>query len=443
MPHNSRPNILLFLPDQHRFDFTGVTPGLSIRTPNFDKLCRQGVQFSQAICPSPLCAPSRASLAAGKDYHRCRVANNQEDYPLDQSTFYQILRDSGYFVAGVGKFDLQKAAAQHSLDGKALIGAWGFTDGIDNKGKWDAVNTWDGTPHDPYMAYLDAHNLAEVHIADMENRRDGHYAETTPTPLPDEAYCDNWIADNGLELLHAIPRDQPWFMQINFTGPHDPMDITATMRERWQDVPFDPPYDNTQFDPAMHTRIRQNYAAMIENIDTHLGSYLDAITARGELNNTIIIYSSDHGEMLGDHNCWGKSTYYHPSVSIPLVIAGPGIKHGHPYRHPVLLHDLAATCLDYAGLNIPDDMDSLSFKPILEGKTTQQRPYVLSGLVTPGRAWHLIFDGRYKYVELKGEPALLFDLEFDPLENNNLSDSAPLIVERMRKILNEELLCTA
>ncbi len=443
MPSKMRPNILLFLPDQHRFDFVGTIADFPVRTPNFDRLCQQGVQFTQALCPSPLCAPSRASLAAGKDYHRCRVANNQEDYPLDQETFYQMLRDSGYYVGGVGKFDLQKASAEHSLDGKALIHTWGFTDGIDNKGKWDAVNTWDGTPHDPYMAFLDAHKLAEVHISDMESRRSTHYAKTEPTPLPDNAYCDNWIADNGLQLIEASPHNQPWFLQVNFTGPHSPMDITTPMHDRWQDVPFNPPNDNNQFEHQVHTKIRQNYAAMVENIDTHLGRYLDAIDARGELDNTLIIYSSDHGEMLGDHNCWGKSTYYHPSVSVPLVIAGPGVKHGHMYSKPVLLHDLAATCLEYAGLPIPQNMDSLSLKLLLAGKTEQHRPYVLSGLVTPQRAWHLIFDGRYKYIQITGETPLLFDLERDPLENNNIAASAPQDVERMQKILYDELLRAA
>jgi len=433
------PNILLLLPDQHRFDWTGLNPALPLRTPNLNRLAERGTTFTHALCPSPLCAPSRASLAAGKAYPRCRVANNQEDYPLDQPTFYGLLREAGYYVTGVGKFDLQKASARHSLDGKALIKDWGFSAGQDSKGKWDAVNSWDGAPHDAYLAYLDAHDLAQLHIDDMHSRRGAAYTATHPTPLPEHAYGDNWVGDQGLRLLEGFPGDRPWFLQVNFTGPHDPMDVTQSMWEAWQDVDFAPAHANTDVDAATHTRIRRNYAAMVENIDRHLGRYLDAITARGELDRTLVVYSSDHGEMLGDHDLWGKSSFTQPSVGVPLAIAGPGVATGATFDGPVSLHDLAATFLEAATVPVPAEMDSLSLWPVLSGGAGAHRAYVHAGLVTPKRAWHLVDDGHHKLVRVTGAPPLLFDLRDDPWEDVNLATERPEVVARLQAWLDEAL----
>lgn len=440
MSSNQRlPNILFFLPDQHRFDWTGLNPDLPLRTPNLDGLAERGTIFTHALCPSPLCAPSRASLAAGKSYPRCGVANNQDDYPLTQPTFYSILRQAGYHVAGVGKFDLQKARAQHSLDGKAFLQEWGFSDGIDSRGKWDAVNGWDGQPRDAYMAYLSRRDLAEMHVADMERRRDAHYTETSPTPLPEDAYCDNWVADRGLDLLEHFPIDRPWFLQVNFPGPHDPMDVTEKMHARWADVDFPPAHANDELDAETHTRIRRNYAAMLENIDRHIGRYLDAVTARDEIANTIVVYSSDHGEMLGDHGLWAKTSYYQPSVGVPLIVAGHEVAPNQQYDGPVSLHDLAATFLDYAMLTVPSQLDSKSLRPVLSGRSEAYRPYVISGLITPRSTWHLIFDGRHKLVQIEGQAPLLFDLEADPWEDRDIAAEEPEIAEYLQQRLGLEL----
>ncbi len=121
---------------------------------------------------SPLCAPSRACLAAGKEYDRCRVPGNNADYPLDQTTFYTLLRESGYHVSGCGKFDLHKKSPVWGLDGNGLLREWGFSDGIDNEGKGDAVMSGAVAPKGPYMAYLHARGLAAAHVADFKRRKD-------------------------------------------------------------------------------------------------------------------------------------------------------------------------------------------------------------------------------------------------------------------------------
>ena len=117
------------------------------------------------------------------------------------------------------------------------------------------------------------------------------------------------MAGNAVQVLDRLPRAAPWFLQVNFLGPHDPFDVTAAMRARWQQVEFPAPHANEHPDRAGLLRTRQNYAAMIENIDGWCGRLLDAVAARGELDDTVVVYASDHGEMLGDHGRWGKSTW--------------------------------------------------------------------------------------------------------------------------------------
>ena len=437
-----RPNILFLFPDQHRYDWLGGEDGIRIRTPNLDRLSARGARFTDAICPSPLCAPSRACLAAGMEYDRCRTPGNGENYPLDLPSVYAMLRDSGYHVMGCGKFDLAKALHDWEIRGTRLLPEWGFSDGIDNEGKWDAISSGRETPKGPYMTWLQERRLRETHVRDFDRRRQTGKSATFPTPLPDGAYCDNWVARNGLELLDRAPAAKPWFLQVNFTGPHDPWDITESMEASCRglhDLPQ--PNRNEQFDDATHLRVRQNYSAMVENIDRWVGGYVEALQDRGELDNTVIVYSSDHGEMLGDHEHWGKGVPYHASVGVPLVIAGPGVRGGHVVDAPTTTLDLTATFLELAGLNVPDGMDSRSLAPLLAGECAVTRNVVRSGL----HRWRLAYDGRYKLIRGFGPrrggqqtpdqdappPLLLFDRHEDPFENRDLAGQLPEVVARL------------
>jgi arylsulfatase A-like enzyme len=428
------PNILFFFPDQHRFDWTGMNPSLDVRTPHLRSVAERGVWFDRAVVASPLCAPSRAALASGRDYDRCGVPNNGADYPLDQPTVYRALREAGYYVAGCGKFDLHKKSFVWGPEGKAFLQEWGFTDGIDNAGKGDAVSSGALEPKDPYMTYLESRGLRLAHVADFRRRGgQAHYADTRPTPLDDEAYCDNWIARNGLGLLRGAPRRGPWFLMVNFAGPHSPMDITESMerglRARW----FPPPTLSTEFDAATHQAIRQNYTAMVENIDRWLGVFLDEVRQRGELANTLVVYSSDHGEMLGDLNRWAKSVPYQPAIGVPLALAGPGVQPGLRSDALVSHIDLTATFLTAAGLRVPADMDSRPLQPVLSGKARAHREFVRSGL----NQWRAVWDGRYKLVRgfPPGKPDLLFDHAADPSENTDFAAGQPDAVERLRRLL--------
>ncbi len=423
MPNlSNRPNILFFFPDQLRFDWIGSNPDIAVRTPNLDRLEKNGVTFSKTVCPAPVCAPSRACVAAGTEYDNCPVKGNSDDYPTDRATVYSLLRDSGYHTLGCGKFDLNKGTCTSNLpawglDGKHHLKEWGFSDGINNEGKIDGANSGREKPQGPYLQFLEERGLRQMHLNDFSNRKGQR--STFATPLPDDAYCDNWIGQNGLDLIQSVPEGKPWFIQVNFNGPHLPLDITESMAKLYEDVDFPQPNRNDQLTPDEHLKARRNYSAMVENIDRCVGLYLNLLEERGELDNTLIVFSSDHGEMLGDHNSWGKGKPLHPSASVPLVISGPGVQQGITHDMPTTNLDLTATFLDYAGLDIPDDMDSRSLRNLLEGNTSTHRDIVLSGLGN----WRMAYDGRYKYIEGFGDTPMFFDLDTDPLENNNIIDA--------------------
>ena len=223
-------------------------------------------------------------------------------------------------------------------------------------------------------------------------------------------------------------------MAVNFTGPHNPVDITRRMETLVRGRNFPQPIDCKVCSPETHELIRQNYTAMVENIDRWVGIYLDKLRERGELENTLVVFSSDHGEMLGDHNLWGKTQPYQPSVGVPLIVAGPGVKARAPSDALVSTLDLSATFLDYAGVSRPADMDSRTLRPYLEDRTQTHREAVSSGL----GQWRMVFDGRYKliqgftpghvwpdseastYADPSPAPLMVFDLENDPMEQFTL-----------------------
>ncbi len=429
----TRPlNLLLLIPDQHRADWMAEV-GLPLRTPTLQRLAERGVSFERAYCTSPLCAPSRASLASGRHYAHCGVPDNTRNYPLEQPTFYQALRAVGYQVAGVGKFDLHKdtsdpANAWWELDGSRLLPEWGFTDGIDSEGKLDGSSSYRdaGEPRGPYLKMLHDRGLADRYVHEHATRCE--HLDAYTTDLPDDAYGDNWVAGNALAVLDRLPTGTPWFLQVNFLGPHDPFDVTAAMRARWEQVEFPPPHANRHPDRAGLLRTRQNYAAMLQNIDSWCGRLLDAVAARGELDDTVVVYASDHGEMLGDHGRWGKSTWREAAVRIPLIIAAPQGAAGASTDALVSLHDLAATFLDYAGVEPPAGMDAVSLRPVVEARRDRHRPVAVAGLAD----WRMVTDQRHKLVVSSTHEPLLFDRDADPLEDHNLTAARPRVVDELR-----------
>lgn len=421
-----KPNILFFFPDQHRGDWVPYDDSVfamlqterpPIHMPNLRRLMETGMSFSRCITPSPLCAPARACLASGSRYENCRVSDNNTNYPVDMQSFYGLLRDAGYSVGGVGKFDLHKSTLFWGLDGWVDdLGKIGFTTAVDSEGKWDGVSVSKQEPKGPYFQYLYANGLAGAYLSDMAKRSGaGGQYNTDPTTLPDSAYGDTWIGENGVEMLRRFPQQQPWFLQVNFSGPHDPWDITEAMKRRWENVQFPKAERGEPEKESQVNAIRQNYAAMLENIDAQMGRMLDEVRRRGELENTLIVYASDHGEMLGDLAKLYKQVPDRASVHVPLVVWGGDVRQGGHSEALVELQDLSATFLDYAGL-AERFGEALSLRPVLSGKTEAHRESMQSALGD----WKAVYDARYKTVYRSGEPTEQYSYADDPWERENL-----------------------
>lgn len=438
----SKPNILFLFPDQHRREWLPYAAGvhkkwkmekMPLRMPNMEKIMENGLVFTNAVTPSPLCSPARACLALGVRYDKCEVPNNSCNTPVGRRTFYRALQECGYSVGGVGKFDLRKAKDDWGMGGFTPDhAAYGFTHALDSEGKQQAIGSTlaAGFPKGPYMKYLHDNGMMDIHISDMKQRG---YSDI-PTELPDEHYTDNYVGRNGAYMLKQFPLGKPWFMQVNFPGPHTPFDITKSMKEAWKDEEFEEPNKWPGGAPTQNINgIRQNYAAMLENIDCNIGLLLHEIEVRGELGGTVIAYSSDHGEMLGDFGRFDKHVPWRGSVNIPLVIGGAGIKGGACDDRLVELQDLAATFAEIAGGSFGEGVDSVSLAPLLKGETSPRRGYQLTALDDPyvNGGYVAVFDGRYKYVEFKNGEKHLFDIDSDPWENNDISDGHSDICGRL------------
>jgi arylsulfatase A-like enzyme len=452
-----QPNVLLVCSDQQRPDWVSPTD-LPLETPAFETLAERGVQLTETVCPTPVCNPCRASLAAGNEYDRCGVPNNEVAYPRERGTLYRRLRDeAGYHVTGCGKFDLTPTY-ELGEDGVPEP-EWGFSDARFTPAKNDTVyriDEDDPEPRDPYTSYLADRGLLETHVRDY-HRRDS-LTDTFPTPLPEEAYYDSWITRQGQELIENAPADRPWFCQVNLQNPHDPWDVTEEMHDRFRDpnVEFpQPEAPDGDIDSETHREVRRNYAAMVEHLDSCLETLVETVADRGELDETIVVFCSDHGEMLGDHGQWKKDSPLAPSVGVPFAIAGPGIEDRESVDEPATLLDLYATVLDYAGLDA-GEVDSRSMRPFLAGADDLPRDVVYSGL----SAWRMVYDGRFKLVRgydperrrgtdyeprgiepaevtrlLYGREPVLYDTERG--EGENVAADNPAVVDRLTERLEE------
>lgn len=449
-PGQTEPNILFLFPDQWRWDWLGCEESpygkVPVRTPNLDALARRGVRFTQCRTNSPLCAPARACLATGARYHRCGVPDNTFDLDPGRTTVFNLLRDAGYRTGTCGKNDLHKNTAWKGHDGwTRLLGQYGFTEAIDQSGKLDAANSGRldrGGPNCSYTSYLHARGLFDTFVNDYIRR--GQVASNTtdvePTPLSREHYTDDFCGRKALQLLDGFPEEGPWLLWVNWPGPHDPFDPPHQLRDRYANVEFPPPVNGATFDskqrPINHMQIRRNYAAECEGIDEWVGRIIDKIAERGELDNTLIVFSSDHGEMLGDHGRFTKQVPQDGSVRVPLIVAGPGVATGEVNNSLVELIDISATLLDFAGLPTPGDWDARSLRPLLtKSPPVEHRDVQVSEL----KDWRMLCDGRFKLVETQSEPARLFDLVEDPGETRDVADQRPDVLRRLSQRLRREL----
>jgi arylsulfatase len=488
----SRPNFLLLFPDQWRSDWTPDNTNLSsvLPMPTYSSLRSRGTKFTHAFVPSPLCAPSRACLAGGREYDAAGVPDNfSNDYPINQTTFYTLLREAGYTVMTSGKDDLTKATGP-SLNGSFHASSLGFTSYARCDGKEDAAGA---VPHEPYSEYCSLHSeivngtnltFLEIYNTDMKScKGDGTVANgydcQIPTPLPQSAYEDDWVATNAISLLQNKTQGIPFFLQVSFPGPHPPFVVTSSMASTTNTNTYPAPVDMGALSPSIAQIIRRDYAAELINLDSLFAKVIAAIPAE-DIDNTVIIIASDHGEMLGDHDDWGKTMPWQGSVNVPLVILGPNLPVKATIEQPVATFDIAGTILDLAGIPPALGMTTVSLLPLLGGSGTY-RTFVSSGLsnwravsmtrpdttrlklicckgACPGQPrndstifigdsggddedrYPAVLDNNNHGVAVKFESAaantvLLFDLDADPFDMDNLVIARPTATEAMKLLL--------
>jgi choline-sulfatase len=440
MATETRPNILFIMSDQHRFDYAGYAGATFTRTSNLDQLAERGMQFTQCTTNSPVCAPARIGLASGLQPVRMGSLGNASYLPRRVTTYYQRLRDAGYRVGCVGKLDLAKPDGYNGRYGdRPCVYSWGFTHPEECEGKMHAGKS--PTPLGPYGFYLQSKGLYQAFHEDYEARSAEGWVRDArrDSVLPAEDFEDAYIGRRAAEWLASVPTDFPWHYFVSFVGPHNPFDPPTEYAEHFRNAPMpDPIFDTLEGKPDWVkaknqgltreeiTTTQRQYCAAIELIDDQIGRMMDVLESRGMLDNTLIVYTSDHGEMLGDHGLYTKSVPYEASVRIPLVIAGPGVERG-TSDALVELIDLNPTLCDLVGLPPQEDIDAQSLVPVLRSERDEHRTETVSAI----RNFRCLRTRQVKYVQSLNDRDELYDLEDDPNELVNLADAQP---ERCRAL---------
>jgi choline-sulfatase len=434
----SRCNVLFIMADQHRYDYLGCAGAQFVRTPNLDRLAARGVRFTRCYTNSPVCAPARIGLASGLQPARLGSLDNSSYLPRSTPTHYQRFRDHSYRVGCIGKLDLAKPSSYNGRRGdRPCVYGWGFTHPEECEGKMHAGSS--PTPIGPYTYYLQEHGLLERFHADYSARKSRGWivGASHDSVLPTEAFEDAYIGRRAAAWLTSVPDDYPWYYYVSFVGPHDPFDPPTEYGDRYRNTAVPAAVqDAMEGKPAWQHRrrvhadvdqvavTRRQYCGAIELIDDQIGALLDALERRGLLSSTYIVYTSDHGEMLGDHGMYTKSVAYEPSVHVPLLVAGPGIAGGRVCDALVELIDLNPTLCELAGIGVQENMDASSFCDVLYGHMNEYRSDIVSAI----RHFRCICTGRYKLVDNYNDVSELYDLEADPWELANLAPVRPDLV---------------
>ena len=444
-----KPNVLFIMSDQHRYDYVETHENApdALNTPNIRRIAEMGVNFPYCTVNAPVCAPSRIGLASGIQPSRLGSLGNGSFYPTSIPTYYQQLRDHGYRVGCVGKLDLAKPDGYNGRYGdRPRTYNWGFTHPEECEGKMHAGSS--ATPIGPYTHYLQEKGLLEKFHQDYRNRRssggwiiNGSYDSVLPT----EDFEDSYIGRRSTEFIKNIPDDFPWHLFVSFVGPHIPLDPPTEYGDKYRQADMPSPIIDNMEDkpdwvknrtvnitPEEVTITRQQYCAATELIDDQIGNMLEALEERGMLDNTYIIYSSDHGEMLGDHRLYSKSLAYEASLRVPLIVAGPGIDGNRTSNELVELIDVNPTICDLVGVPVLENIDGQSIGPVVRGETETHRSETVSrlGSFTCIRTHtHKLIDSSDGFIEL-------YNLVEDPDELHNIAETEKKLVEELRSLMN-------
>ncbi|HLX87886.1 MAG TPA: sulfatase-like hydrolase/transferase [Acidimicrobiales bacterium] len=460
------PNIVLVMSDQHRADMLGCAGDPSVITPSLDDLAAEGVRFSRVSCQGPLCMPARASFMTERYVRDHGVYTNWAEIPSDSPTYVRALLESGYHTALLGKAHLYRdedLPAKHLDELAGRLTALGFAEVFETGDKF-IPNV--PTRYTDYLAgrgLLDAyrqHIAARAYQGDNETGQNATKSvamwDSTPMPIPLDAYVDSWHGECAVRWIEQYDRPSPFFLFVGFPGPHDPWDAPREAVDRYADVDISMPLSTTRpstegtgrygdllnaflwlSDSETMTAdairgMRRSYAADITVIDDAVGRIRDALARTGRLDDTWIIYTSDHGEMGGNHSMLSKCVLFQQAVQVPLILRPPGGIPGRVVDTRVEHFDVATTVRAIAGAPDIPASEGQSLVGTVSGADPGSRP------VTVSENWGFACFQTDRYKLVVDEDALvacqLIDLVEDPAEDHNLlpdPEWAPVAEELM------------
>jgi len=430
-----RPNILIIMPDTHRADALGcVNP--TVKTPNLDRLAAAGTNFTHCCTVSPLCMPARASVVSGCYVHEHHMWANRGQLVENDETFFHHLQKAGYQTAHVGKSHYYSHGGVNMHDWEPWMHARGIDYVHETTGPWATVKT------DSYLTeYLAEHGLLETFREDYRKRVKDQFRSTWPSPVPAEHHPDSYVGAQSIEFLEKHTDGRPWCMFVGFGGPHDPWDAAgeyATLHDPADMLPAVPaePVPGTLSDRAKEhllrhrienptaeevAKLRAMYAGKVALIDHWIGEILDAVERRGETENTLVIFWSDHGDFTGDHARIHKVAFYEGALRVPLIVSWPG-RYAEGATSDALVEniDVFPTILEAAGCEPSARSSARSLVPLATGATTEGRDVVLSEVADVVGRTMMARTRAHKYaMDEFGEGYMLFDLANDPEEQTN------------------------
>jgi arylsulfatase A-like enzyme len=399
----SRPNILFVFSDQHRASALSCSGrGEELRTPSFDAFAAQGTRLVNAVSNTPVCCPARASLITGKYGHHTGVVTNRA-YPEPGKHRYlaEVFGAAGYRCGMVGKWHLGEVATDPG-DPRRL----GYHD------YW-----YGGRQNSSHFRF----NFA----LDSEDNIAG-----------DCFFRPAKEADLAIDFLRKQSEDTPWFLFLSWTAPHPPFVAPNRYLQHYNRKPV-PLHGHVEheYSHEVANLFLPHYYGLIEGIDAEFGRLMGELDRLGMSDNTIVVYTSDHGEMLGCHGLMGKRWPYQESTNVPFLIRWPGrIPAGVTPTTPFGMPDIMPTLLSLAGIEVPAGLDGSDCSDLLLGRpgaAVQDHAYLaMHYSFVPWPGWRGVRTDRYLYARLEDRPWLLFDLLNDPLEQRNLvAEGSPLVKE--------------
>ena len=431
------PNILLLMTDQQRWDAMSCS-GDWVQTPHLDRIASEGIRFTNCVTTSPVCIPTRLSLATGLYPHNTHVWNNMNhQMPAETPTWMQAVRDAGYRTSLFGKTHLHP----HSGDlreREGLMNAYGLDDVNEIGGPRASAKVLSHM-----TAMWEEKGIWEGYRADYRERFSTKPHLVRASTLGFEDYADVYVGQQAKRYLQNYEREEPWCCWVSFGGPHEPWDTPEPYASMYDPADMPPaiprPFTETRptghldglmqrvnptFEPGEIGRLRANYAGNVTLIDDQIGEILDTIEARGELENTIIIHTSDHGEMNGDYGLIYKSNFLNGAVRIPLLVRTPDTLRlqtpptGTICESPVEWIDIGPTLVELVGGELGHRQFGKSLCPVLTQPEATHRDFAISEIegeiMLLSKEWKAALNA-------DGEVYLLFDVQNDPNDIQNLA----------------------